>query len=48
MDEAHGLQLKVVPWTVNDPAQMTALVAMGVDGLITDRPDIALKTLQLR
>ena len=48
VDEAHGLQLKVVPWTVNDPAQMTALVAMGVDGLITDRPDIALKTLQLR
>jgi glycerophosphoryl diester phosphodiesterase len=37
---AHKLGLAVLPWTVNDPAEMAALIAMGVDGLITDRPDL--------
>ncbi|RSN67346.1 glycerophosphodiester phosphodiesterase [Actinomadura sp. WAC 06369] len=37
---AHRLGLKVVPWTVNDPATMNALMDDGVDGLITDRPDL--------
>jgi glycerophosphoryl diester phosphodiesterase len=31
-------------WTVNDPAEMRALVAAGVTGLVTDRPDLALET----
>ncbi|MEC4614346.1 glycerophosphodiester phosphodiesterase family protein [Tsukamurella tyrosinosolvens] len=38
---AHDLGLKVVPWTVNDPATMRALLHDGVDGLITDYPDRA-------
>ncbi len=37
--EAHGLGLKVVPWTVNVPAEMGQLIELGVDGLITDYPD---------
>lgn len=37
--EAHALGLKVVPWTVNDPADMARAISMGVDGLITDYPD---------
>lgn len=37
--EAHALGLKVVPWTVNEPAQMDRLIAWGVDGLISDYPD---------
>lgn len=37
---AHALGLRVVPWTVNDPARMAELAAWGVDGLITDRPDL--------
>jgi glycerophosphoryl diester phosphodiesterase len=37
--EAHSLGLRVVPWTVNEPADMRRLIRWGVDGLITDRPD---------
>jgi glycerophosphoryl diester phosphodiesterase len=39
--EAHALGLKVVPWTVNRPQDMHRLIRWGVDGLITDRPDLA-------
>ncbi len=37
--EAQGLGLKVLPWTINDPADMERLIGWGVDGIITDRPD---------
>ena len=37
--EAHRKDLKVVPWTVNEPARMKELIAAGVDGIITDYPD---------
>ncbi len=37
---AHGAGLLVVPWTVNDPAAMDRLIELGVDGIITDRPDL--------
>ncbi len=39
--EAHSSGLRVVPWTVNEMAAMARLIAWGVDGLITDRPDLA-------
>lgn len=37
--QAHEVRLAVLPWTVNDPVQMETLVAMQVDGIITDYPD---------
>jgi glycerophosphoryl diester phosphodiesterase len=38
-------KLRVIPWTVNDPARMRELIAWGVDGIITDRPDLLLGLL---
>ena len=38
--EAHRLGMVVIPWTVNEPDVFDQLVALGVDGVITDRPDI--------
>ena len=37
--EAQSLGLKVVVWTVNEPAQIDKMLALGVDGIISDRPD---------
>jgi len=36
---AHELGLRVVPWTVNDIADMRRLIDWGVDGIITDYPN---------
>jgi glycerophosphoryl diester phosphodiesterase len=38
--EAHNLGLKVVVWTPNRRAPMRRLIDMGVDGIMTDRPDL--------
>jgi glycerophosphoryl diester phosphodiesterase len=35
--------MRVIPWTVNDPAEMVALKGMNVDGFITDYPNRAAK-----
>lgn len=38
--EAHELGLRVVPWTVNATADIERLLALGVDGMTSDRPDM--------
>ena len=42
---AAGLQLVV--WVVNEPAQMRHFIDLGVDGIITDRPDLLRTALSL-
>ncbi len=37
--QSKALGLPVIPWTVNNPADMDRLVKWGVDGIITDYPD---------
>jgi len=36
----HEKQMKVIPWTVNDKATIDRLKSMGVDGMISDYPDL--------
>ncbi|PUE51808.1 glycerophosphodiester phosphodiesterase [Limnohabitans sp. 2KL-51] len=46
--EAQSLGLKVLAWTVNDRETMGQMLDLGVDGLVTDRPDIAIELLKAR
>jgi glycerophosphoryl diester phosphodiesterase len=40
VEEAHELGIPVIPWTVNDETTMRKLIDDGVDGIITDYPDV--------
>lgn len=40
VDAAHAAGLAVIPYVVDDAATMRHLVGLGVDGLITNRPDL--------
>lgn len=40
LKEAQTLGLKVVVWTVNTEADMLRMIALGVDGIISDYPDL--------
>jgi glycerophosphoryl diester phosphodiesterase len=46
--EAQQLGIKVLAWTVNNKATMNQMIDMGVDGLVTDRPDLAIEVLKQR
>ncbi|MFZ5855691.1 MAG: glycerophosphodiester phosphodiesterase [Chloroflexota bacterium] len=42
---AHARGLWVDAWTIDDPAEMRMLIDIGVDGIITDRPDLLMEVL---
>ena len=43
---AHSLGQEVHAWTIDDPAEIRRLVEMGVDGIVTNRPDIAITVIR--
>ncbi len=45
---AHDRGIAVLPWTVNDLAEVDRLAAAGVDGIVTDDPDLVLARLAER
>jgi glycerophosphoryl diester phosphodiesterase len=45
IDKLHKHNIFVHYWTINDEDEMRRLIEMGVDGIITDRPDLLLKIL---
>jgi glycerophosphoryl diester phosphodiesterase len=47
VSELQAAGLKVIPWTVNDPAVMQQFIDLNVDGLITDFPNILLSLVDL-
>ncbi|SFM55924.1 glycerophosphodiester phosphodiesterase [Variovorax sp. OV329] len=48
VQEAHKLGLLVLPWTVNARADMARLLDLGVDGIITDYPDVLRELMRER
>lgn len=48
VERAHRAGQDVYVWTVNDPAWMFLSLSRGVDGLITDKPDVARQVIEVR
>ena len=44
--QLHSLEVEMHVWTINDPARMTQLLELGVDGIVTDRADLALEVVR--
>lgn len=44
----HAAEVEVHAWTINDESTMERLLDVGVDGLVTDRADIAMAVLRRR
>lgn len=42
----HTRNMKVIPWTVNEPAAIDAVIALEVDGIITDYPERVLEKIK--
>ena len=38
--KCHQQNIRIIPWTVNDKPTIDKLKEMGVDGVITDYPDL--------
>jgi glycerophosphoryl diester phosphodiesterase len=45
VEAVHARGAAILVWTVNDPAAVERFAALGVDGIVTDDPEMALQTL---
>jgi glycerophosphoryl diester phosphodiesterase len=45
IEQLQALGIRVIPWTTDEPEKMRAVIRTGVDGLITDRPDLLQQVL---
>jgi glycerophosphoryl diester phosphodiesterase len=48
IERLHSAGVEVHVWTINDPETMTRLLDLGVDGIVTDRADLALEIVKER
>jgi glycerophosphoryl diester phosphodiesterase len=44
--QAHAKNIAVEPWTVDNPQMMRQYIEWGVDGIMTDRPDLMIEVLK--
>ena len=44
----HGLGIKVVPWTVDDPEEIQRMVDVGSDAIISNYPDRLIEVVRNR
>lgn len=40
VDRCHEAGIKIIPWTINSTKEMKYLIGLGVDGLVTDYPNL--------
>ena len=40
VDKCHALGIKIIPWTLNSTKDITYLMNLGIDGIITDYPNV--------
>ena len=45
IEDAHARNISVIPWTINTLNEMQEMVDLGVDGIITDYPDLGVQLL---
>ena len=48
VNATHSAGKQIYVWTVNDPLQMSSMMSLGVDGIITDEPALAREVLAMR
>lgn len=48
IDTIHAAGREIHVWTINDPLAMARLLDLGVDGIVTDRADLAIEVLRSR
>jgi len=46
VEDAHRHGLKISAWTANEPEQMRRLLVLGVDAIVSDRPDILMEIVK--